>query len=128
MVILCHAMNDMEVMYIRAMLQSADIPFHIIGENFGSLYPGIQIASYNERRFLVPQEYYDEASDLIQDLRTEEPTVHEPVAQKDLTLGSKIRIIIETLLCGWSSLGGKTTTSQSNEEFEQSSDVPPSNP
>ena len=100
-------MNDMEVMYIRAMLQSAEIPFHIVGENFGSLYPGIQIASYNERRFLVHREDYNEAIDLIQDLRTGDPDSAEEVSQQDLTLGSKIRIVLETILFGWTSLGGK---------------------
>jgi len=54
-------MDDIEVMFIRALLQSEEVPFFIVGENFGSLYPGIQIGSYNERRFLVPNDYYEVA-------------------------------------------------------------------
>ena len=129
MITLCHAMNDMEVMYIRAMLQSSEIPFHIVGENFGSLYPGMQIASYNERRFLVPQEYLEEAIELIQALRAEEPTSKEAIVQEDLTIGSKIRIVLETLLFGWSSLGGKKTTNKfKNEDVASDSDASSTRP
>ena len=117
-------MNDIEVMYVRAMLQSAEIPFYIVGEHFGSLYPGMQIASYNERRFLVPEEYFEEAADLIQDLRAEDPKAKETLVQEDLTLGSKIRIVIETFLFGWSSLGGKKTTNKfKNEDVASDSDA-----
>lgn len=106
MVILCHAVNDMEVMYIRALLQNAEIPFHIVGEHFGSLYPGMQIAFYNERRFLVPKVHYQAAEDLIRNLR-DTNTDHQEQIDSDLTLGAKIRIILETFLFGWSSIGGK---------------------
>ncbi|GHA16160.1 hypothetical protein GCM10008090_27450 [Arenicella chitinivorans] len=70
MVVLCHAMDDMEVLFLRALLQSEDIHFAIVGEHFGSLYPGVQIASYNERRFLVPFEEYVRAAALIAEHRT----------------------------------------------------------
>ncbi len=123
MITLCHAINDIEVMYIRAMLQSAEIPFHIVGENFGSLYPGIQIASYNERRFLVPQEHYDEALNLIQGLRSDALEPKENSLQEDLTIGSKIRIILETILLGWSSLSGKKTTNKPKNDGVRKADT-----
>ena len=110
MITLCHATNDTEVMYIRAMLQSAEIPFHIVGENFGSLYPGLQVASYNERRFLVPEDCFEEAIELIEGLRTD---YSEPTAE--LTTKSKLRVIFETLIFGWSSLGGDKRKGSSGE-------------
>lgn len=93
----------MEVMYLRAMLQHAEIPFHIVGENFGSLYPGVQIASYNERRFLVPEENYEEAFEFVEELRKQQ----QPEPDEDLTITSKLRMVVEFLFFGWASPGGK---------------------
>ena len=121
MVVLCHALDDLEVMYIRAMLQSAEIPFEIIGENFGSLYPGIQIASYNERRFLVSEEHYEDALEIVQSLRAQDAD-ESSIESSELTLGSKIRIVLETLAFGWSSLGGakKNAIRVENNDAEKS--------
>ncbi len=103
MITLCHAMHDAEVLYIRAALQNAGIPHFIIGEGFGSLYPGIQIASYNERRFLVPEAFYRESIDIVNRIRD----IQIEVSREEFTLSSKLRIVVETLVFGWSSLGGK---------------------
>ncbi|MEM7359887.1 MAG: hypothetical protein AAF431_12375 [Pseudomonadota bacterium] len=67
-------MDDIEVLFLRAKLRSEEIPFQFIGESFGSLYPGVQVASYNERRFLVPVEYFEEAQQLLEVHRN----VYEP--------------------------------------------------
>ena len=102
MVVLCHAMDDMEVLFLRALLQSEDIHFAIVGEHFGSLYPGVQIASYNERRFLVPFEEYERAAALIAEHRA----VYDPVIS-DLSVGARVRIFIEGLVFGWCVPGGR---------------------
>lgn len=69
MVKLCHARNDVEAMCIRAALQSADIPFHVQGENFGSLFPGLKIPYFNENRFDVPEENLQQALEIVDNLR-----------------------------------------------------------
>lgn len=102
MVVLCHAMDDMEVLFLRALLQSEEIHFAIVGEHFGSLYPGVQIASYNERRFLVPLEQYERAAALIAEHRE----VYVPVTE-NLSLGARLRIVIEAFLFGWCFPGGR---------------------
>jgi hypothetical protein len=94
--VLCHAMDDVEVMFIHARLQSHSIPFTLLGENFGSLYPGVQIAMYNERRFLVPEEFFDQARDVLAAHREN----YEP-GFVNLEVKSKIRILLETIIWGW---------------------------
>ena len=102
MITLFHARDDSEVMFLRALLQSYEIPFFIIGENFGSLYPGVQIPSYNERRFTVPEEYFDEAKGILE----EHLEMYEPAAA-NLTTKSKLRILFEFLFWGWYFPNGK---------------------
>jgi len=97
MIVLCHAVDDSEVMFIRALLQSADITFHIVGENFGSLFPGLQIPSYNERRFLVNKEDAERAFELLREHRQDYVSV-----STNLDAKSKWRIVLETLFLGWS--------------------------
>lgn len=74
MITLCSAIDDTEVMFIRALLQHQDIPFHIVGENFGSLFPGVQISSYNERIFRVAEADFDRATHLLNQVRDEQNT------------------------------------------------------
>ena len=96
MVTLCHALDDCEVMFLRAILEINEIQFFIIGEHFGALYPGIQIPSYNERRFVAQEEQRDQARAILSGHRkTFEPT------GSNLAVKSKLRIIIETFLFGW---------------------------
>jgi len=89
-------MDDTEVMFLRALLQHSEIPFYIIGENFGSLYPGIQVASYNERRFVVAAEYLEDAQALLIGHRN----LYEP-SFVNLPVKSRIRIVVEALTFGW---------------------------
>ena len=102
MLTLFHARDDSEVMFLRSLLQSYEIPFFIIGEHFGSLYPGVQIASYNERRFTVPAEYFDQAKGILE----EHLNAYEPAAV-NLTTKSKLRILFEVLFWGWYFPNGK---------------------
>ena len=90
------------MMFLRALLQSYEIPFFVIGENFGSLYPGVQIPSYNERRFTVPIEYFDQAKDIIE----QHLEVYE-LAVENLTTKSKLRMIFEFIFWGWFFPNGK---------------------
>ena len=101
MITLCHAADDMEVLFIRALLEHEQIPYFIIGEHFRSLYPGVQIPSYNERRFVVPQGYLNEARTLLGTHRQ----VYEPIDHQ-LSKRSKFRMVLEYLMFGWCLPGG----------------------
>lgn len=51
MITICHPVDDLELLLLRAALDAAGIPFFVAGENFGSLYPGLQIPAYNSAAF-----------------------------------------------------------------------------
>lgn len=96
MVIICHPVDDMELLFIRMELEAAAIPFFVVGQHFGSLYPGMQMPWYNERSVVVPASYEEQAQEVIQHIRT----YYSPTFE-NLDKGSKLRIIFEGLLLGW---------------------------
>lgn len=96
MITLCHPVDDMELLFIRMELEAAEIPFFVVGQHFGSLYPGMQMPWYNERSVLVPTSYVEQAQEVIQHIRA----YYSPTFE-NLDNGSKLRIIFEALLLGW---------------------------
>jgi hypothetical protein len=106
MVTLCHPVDDLELLLISSNLDAADIPYFVVGQNFGSLYPGMQIAAYNERTILVPDSFLADARKLIEDFRADytSPTDQPPKSHK-------IRMLREALFLGWFLPGGKLRNS-----------------
>lgn len=96
MVTIGHPVDDMELLFIRMELEAATIPFFVVGQHFGSLYPGMQIPSYNERSIRVHTSYLDEALEVIQHVRS----YYIPTFV-DLDKKSKFRILLEALFMGW---------------------------
>jgi hypothetical protein len=83
-------------------LEAASIPYFVAGQYFGSLYPGPQVASYNERAIKVPENYIEHALEIVADFRSG----YEPTAT-NLAPKSKLRVVVEFLFMGWSVPGGK---------------------
>lgn len=96
MITICHPVDDVELLFVQSALEASDIPHFVVGQHFGSLYPGMQIPWYNERSIRVPSAYVNDALEVVQHLRsTYVPTF------TNLTIKSKFRILVETLICGW---------------------------
>lgn len=100
--VICHPIDDMEQAFIIAALEAAEIPHFIMGQYFGGLYPGIQIPGYNERSIQVPAAYFEEAADIISDIRSRYTSPAQSLSAK-----SKLRLLFEALLIGWAIPGGK---------------------
>ena len=96
MITICHPVDDMELLFIRMELEAAAIPHFIIGQYFGSLYPGMQMPCYNERSIQVSATQLNEAIEVVQHVRS----YYSP-AYENLAMESKLRILFETLLFGW---------------------------
>lgn len=96
MITLCHPVDDMELLFMRMELEAMAIPHFVVGQNFGSLYPGMQMPWYNERSIRVPAARVSEALEVIQHVRS----YYSP-AFENLAMESKLRIFFETLLFGW---------------------------
>jgi hypothetical protein len=97
----CHPLDNQELLLISAALEGAGIPYFIVGQNFGSLYPGMQIATYNERTIRVPRPCLNYTRQVVQDIRSD----YTGPAER-LNNCSKLRMIVEALLFGWFMPGG----------------------
>lgn len=102
MVTICHPRDDLEQLFIVSFLEEANIPYFIVGQYFGSLYPGIQIPWYNERTIRVPHSYLDSASEVIEGIRASYIGRSENLAARP-----KLRMLLEVWFLGWIVPGGK---------------------
>lgn len=96
MITLCHPVDDLELVFLQAALNASEIPHFVVGYHFGSLYPGMQVLAYNERTIQVPDDYLEDALEVIEAVRSS----YRPTSV-NLTVKSKLRIFLEGLLLGW---------------------------
>lgn len=67
--------GEMELLFLRSILDDAGIPYFIHNDTFGSLYPGRFAESYNRKILYVPEPHLGEARSLLREFfqRTGEP-------------------------------------------------------
>lgn len=96
--------TEAELAIALAVLEANEIESFVHGQYFGSLFPGLQIDSYNTRSILVPEERAEEAREaLAETIATDEPATH-PVPMR---FRDKLRIVLEAVLFGWFVPGGR---------------------
>jgi len=109
----------MEVFFIQMELDAEGIPHFVVGQHFGSLYPGMQIPWYNERSIQVLPENIHQAGEVIRRVRA----YYEP-SFINLSKKSKLRIFCEAVLFGWVIPAGSKKSSDNtveNDALPQSS-------
>ena len=111
MMTICHPVDDLELLLLRAALDAAGIPFFVAGENFGSLYPGLQIPAYNERRVQVPAGFASAALEVVAQVRAS----YAPAGTR-LTTRSRLRMLAEALWFGWVIPGGERRNAADGRE------------
>lgn len=57
--------NESELVFLKSVLEADEIPFYVENDNFGSLYSGAYMSFFNAKTILVPEDYYDEAKEII---------------------------------------------------------------
>ena len=86
--------DESELVFIKSVLEADEIPFYVQNENFGSLYGGAYVNFFNAKTILVPEEYYDEAkqiiSSVIEDAKFEDEISKQPPA---------LSVLISNLIC-----------------------------
>lgn len=98
--------SEAELAIALAILEAHDIESFVHGRYFGSLWPGLQIDSYNTRTVMVPEERASEAREALMEISaTEEP----PAESSSLRLWDKVRVVLEALLFGWFVPGGRSS-------------------
>jgi len=97
--------TESELAVVVAMLEAHEIPSYTRGRHIGSIYPGFQINAFNTQSIMVPEEYVQDALELIRQYRETSPA--HPASQT-MSWPDKVRIIIEGLLLGWFVPGKRT--------------------
>lgn len=102
MITICHPIDDLEVLILKMALDAEAIPYLVVGEHFGSLFPGMQIRAYNERSIRVQRCHAEKAPVVVGRVRTD----YSPTAER-LIVRSKLRMLFEAMLFGWVMPGGR---------------------
>jgi len=72
--------DESELAVIKSILESAEIPYYVRNEYFGSLYIGVAIGSFNSKPIFVPEDLYNDAKELLSELVSEDE--FEPLEQE----------------------------------------------
>lgn len=57
--------DESELVFLKSVLESDGVPFYVLNDNFGSLYSGAYMSSFNAKTIMVPEDYYEEAKAII---------------------------------------------------------------
>ncbi len=99
--------NEVELSFIKSILDGEDIPYFVHNDHYGSLKIGPRIDLLNVKTIMVDEEYFDCAKDLIEDfLRNIETDSQTTVPE--YSIFDKIRMIVEVFLFGWIMPGKKS--------------------
>jgi len=93
--------NEIELAFIKGILDGEHIPYFVRSDHFGTMLVGLQIPMYNQKAVLVDERYAKRASELIKDflekIRAEDETTIGP----RYSLVEKLRMFVETFAFGW---------------------------
>ena len=73
--------DESELAVIKSILESAEIPYYVRNEYFGSFYMGVALGSFNSKPIFVPEEFYEDAKEILSELISEEE--FEPLEQHE---------------------------------------------
>ena len=92
--------SEGELLFLKSLLDEAEILYYVHNERFGSLLAGPQIAHYNRKTICVHQTDREEAAALIDDF-LDRTGVREPATRRGYSWAEKLRMVGEFLLFGW---------------------------
>lgn len=91
--------DELQLAMIRGLLDSEDVRYFVLNDNFGSMRLGPQIDLVNKKTIMVAPEDVERAKDIISTLvELDLPEEGEP---EHYTMGQKFRMAIEALLFCW---------------------------
>jgi len=110
--------TEVDLAIIRSILDGDGVKYFIHNDHFGSLRIGPSIKLYNAKTIMVSEKDYDRAAELVSDyIENTKPQNTDPKEFKsEYSFFDKIRIIIETILFGWTVPGKMKKNRQSEEE------------
>ena len=100
--------NELELAFLKGILDSEEIFYFVHNDHFGSLKLGPSIALFNEKTILVHEDHFERAKELIANYLS----LHHETSMK-FSFYDKLRMIIEVLLFSWF-IPGKRRKQQSD--------------
>lgn len=92
--------NEEELLFIKSILESDNIPCFVHNDHFGSLWVGPQIDLFNAKTIMVNEEHYERSKELIANyLGIVKEETETPKLQ--YSLFEKIRMVFEVLIISW---------------------------
>jgi len=64
--------DESELAIIKSILDSAELPYYVRNEFFGSLYIGVAMGSFNSKPIFVDEDYYEDAKELLSEIVNED--------------------------------------------------------
>ncbi len=91
--------DEAELAFLRSVLDLEAIPYFVHNDRFGTLEIGPRIDLYNVKTIMVPEEYADQARDLIHEFFRDASTRQGSSAQSSVF--DRVRMVLEALFFGW---------------------------
>ena len=106
---LLHPTDEVDLAFIKSVLNAEGLHFVVRNENFGGLYVGPQIELYNRKTVLVERGYEDLAHELLSVYLNEDAELIEEAQTGDpmppdgiwMRIFDKVRLVFEVLFFGW---------------------------
>ena len=106
---LLHPTDEVELAFIKSVLNAEGLHYVVRNESFGGLFVGPHIELYNRKTVLVERAdedlalellsvYLDENAELIEEAQTGDPMPPEGIWMR---LFDKVRLVFEVLFFGW---------------------------
>jgi len=107
--------DELELSFIKSILDGEGIPYFVFNDHFGSLEIGPSISMVNEKIIMVHEENLESARELISEFfKNAGPEALG--ASSEYSLIDKIRLVLECLLFGWIMPGRKWRKEKTEEE------------
>ena len=90
-----------ELAVVVCLLEANDIPHFVHNAGFGSLYPGPQVAWYNNITVMVPASFADDAIEVLSVLSEHLSEPESSLSGANTPMKGKIRMIVEVIVFGW---------------------------
>jgi len=107
--------DESELVFLKSVLEAGNVPFYVQNENFGSLYSGAYMNYFNAKTIMVPEDYYDEAKEIIKSV-IKDPTFVVYKEQETPAVSNLLKNIFSLFTLGLYSPGDHKKKKHSNTD------------
>jgi len=100
--------NEVELAFLKSILDAEEISYFVKNDNFGSLEVGPRIGLFNAKMIEVKDDQHEKAAELLSDYLGKVKEKSDESGRK-YSFFDKIRMVIEVLIFGWIMPGRRKT-------------------